>query len=421
MEEMIVNALKGMNEEQRADFISWLDEGNGHAVAEVKRYTRLGLPEEWLAPMVNREWSNFVQVFDGMEELGDDAVTGQPIAKVNGRWAILLTPDQQEKGYLDNGWGIWTQSRTRTCWVDLVHEVGWDEDEDDEWDFESNDRILNAIKVANNIHPDAEYWNHRFMNANEAEEHGYDVPAVEVEFNIPLGPDIKRNYIRRQSDEEIEYMITEVDAQPYFIKYEGTKRVDYFNPKKYAYFLVQSKRDPVEYEERLAHVKKQQEKHPNRLGVLGGAYHEIKWRKDGEQRPAEDIAAEMVEADAADIKGYAEAVERYREQIPGIDRHIKLTEDMSKFNYMCPPGWVEEMFQPRGYVDVMWNHNYMTPWVDGIPNTTVLGAVAEALGVKHNGDGCIGRGFAAQAKGRAVKKFLEDTDWLNNMEEEMKA
>ena len=99
--------MSNMNEQQREVILEWLTEGDGHSVAPLDYFTELGLPKEWLTPMVNRTWSNFVEVFDGITKVAKDTITGQPIGWLadGERWVFLLTPEQQEDGYLDNNYG----------------------------------------------------------------------------------------------------------------------------------------------------------------------------------------------------------------------------------------------------------------------------------------------------------------------------
>ena len=76
-----------------------------------------------------------------------------------------------------------------------------------------------------------------------------------------------------------------------------------------------------------------------------------------------------------------------------------------------PVGWIHEQFEPLGYMDVMWNNNYMTPWVDGIASSRVINAIKNTLGIEKTSM-CIGRGSSARQNGGYVLDYLKENKIL---------
>jgi len=409
MNKQVQEALRSMNQEQRDGLIGWLKKGNGHSVAGIDRYTDLGLPKEWLDTMVTRQWSSFVQVPEGITKLAEDDICRQPIGWHAGykRWVMLLTPLNQEAGFLDNNYREFTTDRTRTIWTQLNDYEVWD---GDEYDIESNDQLIEAIKFQHNIHPDAEYWSHRMMTEEDASNCGYDMPAVAMEFRLAyLAPDVKKRY---KKDTPVEYRETEIESPSrYLIKYDGTKRVDHISIGKYAMFHRKSQKPMLTYDEAVEQVEKKIEENP-RLAWIAGS--DVDWKVDGEFRPVDDIAIDLVKESADEIEGYAKGISRMKAKCPALDTFVQYNKDFTKYGIdtdAAPAGWVIEDLQALNYTGVLWNHNYMTPWVDGIGNSAVISALGNAIGADMSGNSMIGRGFSAQYDADCVMKQLDASKW----------
>jgi len=409
MNEQVQETLRSMNEEQRDGLIGWLKKGDGHSVAGIERYTDLGLPREWLDTMVTRRWSEFVQIPEGITKVANDAITHQPIGwhAKHEQWVMLLTPLNQEAGYLDNNYRTFTTDRTRSVWCELNDYEAWD---GDEYDIECNDKLIEHIKFQHNIHPDAEYWSHRMMTEEEASNCGYGMPALTMEFRLAyLAPDVQKRY---KIDTPVEYIETEIDSPSrYLIKYDGTKRVEHISIGKYANFNRQSRKPMLTYDEAVKQVEKKMEKVPNLAWIAGS---DVEWKVDGEFRPVDDIAIDLVKESADEIEGYAKGVSRMKAKCPALDTFVQYNEDYTKYGIdtdAAPVGWVIEDLHSLNYTGVLWNHNYMMPWVDGIGNSAVIRALGDAIGADMSGNSMIGRGFSAQYNANCVVKQLDASKW----------
>ena len=51
--EQLIEKLEQANDEQRAEMLSWLNDGAGHTVAGLEYYTGKGIPVELVEPLVN--------------------------------------------------------------------------------------------------------------------------------------------------------------------------------------------------------------------------------------------------------------------------------------------------------------------------------------------------------------------------------
>ena len=411
--------LKNMNEEERATLTDWLNEkdtgSHGHSVTGIEGFVKVGFPRAWLEPMVNRRWSNFVQVPKGITKLANDTVTHLPIGwlEKSERWVFLVPPKDQEAGYLDDNYGYWTKDRVRDVWVSLSDYDAWNDSDQDEYDIESMDELHKHVMKANGVHPDARYWSHQMMSENDCRNWGYDYPGVKFEFKIPIRPSMNG-----YGEEYQEY---EVTSNPYYIKYDGTKRTDFVHIKRYAYFMMKSEEELDSLEDKIAYVKAKQEDSPNLIGLFGGGYSDIKWQDDDKPRPAEDIAKELLAVDEEEKASYGRAVDRIRRQIPDIDNYIRFNEDKTRYGYddkNAPLGWTIENLNAMGYTDVLWSHNYMQPWVDGISNTSVISALAKEAGGDTSKVRSIGRGFAGRELAAIALKAIEENMWFADYEEE---
>lgn len=414
--------LKNMNEEQRVTFVDWLNEKNtgshGHSVTGIDGFVKAGFPRAWLEPMVSRKWSNFIQVPKGITKLANDEVTRLPIGwlEKSERWVFLIPPKDQEVGYLDNDYGRWTQSRTKKVWTSLSDYDAWNDSDQDVWDLEAMNELHEQVKAQHDIHPDAGYWHHEMMTEDDCRNWGYEYPGAMFEFKVPLRPEM--DYHGEG------YQEAEVDNNPYYIKYDGTKRTDFFSIQRYAYFMMKSEEELDSLEDKIAYVKAKQEEKPNIgaiVGIFGGGYSDINWQDDERNpRPAEDIAKELLAADEEEKASYKRAVDSMREKIPNIDNHIRFNEDKTRYGTSkdSPIGWVTENLNPLGYTDVMWNCNFMTPWVDGIANSSVISALAKEVGGDTSGVVSIGRGSSCREVAAIALKAIEENMWFADYNEE---
>ena len=89
--EELEKRLKELNDEQKKELVSFLNRGEGHSVSQIEQFTKIGIPQELLEPMVNRTWSNFIQIPKGVTKVAHDCVTGRPIGFVKGSGMEVLT------------------------------------------------------------------------------------------------------------------------------------------------------------------------------------------------------------------------------------------------------------------------------------------------------------------------------------------
>ena len=124
-------------------------------------------------------------------------------------------------------------------------------------------------------------------------------------------------------------------------------------------------------------------------------------KKEGEgYRPIKDIARDYWQDSRDTIDYHKRMVEKAVERCSDILEFIKETDNV-------PVGWLHEQLEPLGYMDVMWNNNFMTPWVDGISCSTVIGAMKNALGVEKSSTS-LGRGSSARENAGYLKECLEE-------------
>jgi len=414
--------LKNMNEEERVTFTDWLNEkdtgSHGHSVTGIDGFVKAGFPRAWLEPMVNRRWSNFVQVPEGITKLANDTVTHLPIGwlEKSERWVFLVPPKDQEAGYLDDNYRTWTQSRTKKVWASLSDYDAWNDSEQDEYDIECMTELHKHIMKQHGVHPDSKYWHHEMMSENDCRNWGYEHPGVMMEFRTPIRPSMSG-----YGDEYQEY---EVTSNPYYIKYDGTKRTEFVHIKRYAYFLMKSEEELESLEDKIAYVKAQRQERGSFgriLNLFGGPYSDIDWQEDGEDRPAEDIAKDLLAADEEEKASYGRAVDKMRQQIPDIDTYIRFNEDKARWGYdneKTPLGWILENLNAMGYTDVLWSNNFMQPWVDGISNSSVISALANEVGGDTSKVVSLGRGSEGRELAAIALKAIEENKWFADYNEE---
>ena len=374
--------MKNMNEEQKQEIREWLIRGEGHSVAPMNYYTDMGLPTSFLEPMVKRTWSNFVQVPKGITKIGEDEVSGQPIgwAADKERWVFLLTPEQQENNYIEVRWSTnITSSRIKQIWADSSERSEHLENKLDEHDED----YINYLKKEYDVHPDAKYWSYKY---NE-EYYNY-----RIEFKVPIVP--KVNW----ENEHVAFDVEEKQGH-FLVKYDGTKRTDFINGNKAAWHRKNASKKPITKKAATEWVRKQLDESPSISTMFGRL--DIDFKIDGKRRPIKDIAQDYWQQDRDEIEFHKKSIERITATCPDIIEFIKSTKNV-------PIGWIHEQFQPMGYTDVMWNNNFMMPWVDGISSTRVIAALADSLGVDLTEHQTLGRGSTARAYGKAVLNYLEE-------------
>ena len=392
----LIEKMNDITNEQRESLREFLNDGRGHTVAPIDFFTDMGIPEEFLEPMVNRNWSNFVQIPKGVVKVALDCITDRPIGFVDGEkydssgnikrgWKLLLTPKEQEKGYLesDSYYGI-TKSRIKTLWLE---ETGEDEFDESNWEDYVKEHGLN---------PRAQYWSHRWEQGYEYEE-----GITSVQYKVPVSPS-RQNWGDR---EEITTEIKEGNGH-FLIKYDGTKRIDWINGNKVAFHKHQASKKPVTLKVAEAWVRGKIEDNAKDDTPFGsGRLHsvgDIRFsKKEGEgYRPIKDIARDYWQDSRDTIDYHKRMVEKAVERCSGILEFIKETDNV-------PLGWVHEQLEPMGYMDVMWNNGFMTPWVDGISCSTVITAMKNALGVEKSSTS-FGRGSSARENAGYLKECLEE-------------
>ena len=398
--EEMINILSNQDEQTKEKLVKFLKEGQGHTTASVEHFTKLGIPLEFLEPMVRREWSNFIQVPKGTTKTALDCVTERPIVYVEGErqgWKFVLNPKEQEQGYFegDSYHGV-TQSRIKTLWLE-----GTEEDEFDEsnWD--------DYVKE-HSLHPKAQYWGHRWSS----EGYNYDKGLTAVEYKLPLCPDVDKWNDNKPREMEVE------DKQGhYLVKYEGAKRIDYINIRKLQWHLYWSKQKPMTKKAAMDWVRNTLEESPNVCSIIGSI--DIEFRVGNKRRPMKDIAQDKWQDSVDEIEWHKKSLEYYKEKCDVIWAYMRTVYDHPNWDLSeleTPAGWRHEQLIPMGYTDVMWNNNmWMTPWVDGISCTTVISALKNLLGIEGE-SGMLGRGSHARALGGFVLDYLRENNIVQEQE-----
>ena len=384
--EELMDRINEMTDEQKADFTAWLKRGDGHSVAPMEYFTSMGIPEEFLAPMVNRTWSNFVQIPKGIVKIASDCITDRPIGYYDGEsygkgwnrkgWKFLLTPVEQEVGFLegDSYNGI-AGSRTQKLWLEETEEHEFDESD---WD---------EVVKEHNLNPNADYWGHRWEETDD-----YEKGITVVEYKLPVGPTLD-NYSNDPLEHEIEQ-----NRGHYLVKYDGTKRVEYISVNKVAWHNVKASEKPLTKKAAMDWVREKLNDGDDKRSVL--FVGDVNFQKDGKMRPMKDIAQDKWQESQDELAYHQKSIERETERCPDILGFIKNTDNV-------PVGWIHEQLEPLGYSDVMWNGGFMTPWVDGISSTGVISSIKGTLGIEGE-TGMIGRGSHARKLGEFVLTHLEE-------------
>ena len=389
--EELEKRLKELNDEQKKELVSFLNRGEGHGVARIERFTKMGIPLELLEPMVGRTWSNFIQIPKGVTKVAHDCVTGRPIGFVKGSgWKFLLKPEEQEQGYLGTGGSYCiTQGRIQKIWVG--------ETEDDEFDESNWEHYIETHE----LHPRATYWSHRWESPEQTGYNYYKGLTV-VEYKLPVCPTHKD----WGDMEEITADIVEGSGH-YLVKYNGTKRVDYICANKVAWHHKQASKKPLTKKAAMEWVLNKIETYKKENGEKGWSLScvgSIDFKIDGKERPMKDIAQDYWQESRDEIARHKKSIERATEICPDIIGFIKNTDNV-------PVGWIHEQFEPLGYMDVMWNDNFMTPWIDGIASSRVINAIKNTLGIEKTSMS-MGRGSSARQNGGYVLDYLKENKIL---------
>ena len=155
-------------------------------------------------------------------------------------------------------------------------------------------------------------------------------------------------------------------------------------------------------------VRKKLEDNPNISRLMGRS--DIKFRVDGKRRPMKYIAHDYWQEDQDDIAWHKRMWEKYNKDCLGLNDFIKDTDNV-------PSGWSHERLMPMGYMDVMWNNNFMVPWVDGVGSSSVINSIKHTLGVDKPNT-MLGRGSAARLDGAHVLEALREEGVLPSEDEE---
>lgn len=397
--EEMINELNEQDEETKEKLAQFLKEGQGHSTAPIEHFTNLGIPLEFLEPMVRREWSNFVQVPKGVTKVAVDCITERPIGYLdrdNKGWKLLLTPKEQEKLYLesDSYYGF-TSNRKKQLWLEETEEYEFDEED---WD---------KYVKEHRLHPKAKYWSHRWSR----EEYQYDVGLTTVEYSLPVYPTVDTYDDNKPREFEIK------DSRGhYLIKYEGMRRVDYININRLQWHLHWSKQKPMTKMAAMVWVRDKLAKSPDLSGIWGSS--NIEFRVGNKRRPMKDIAQDKWQESRDEIEWHKKSLESYKERCDAIWIYMRAVRDHPTWDLdelEAPAPWRHEQLEPMGFTDVMWNNNWMTPWVDGISCTRVINALKNLLEIEGE-SGMLGRGSQARALGGFVLEYLRELGVLGKQE-----
>ena len=398
--EQLIEGLEQATDEQKAEMLSWLNHGEGHSVAGLDYYTNKGIPAELVEPMVNRQWSNFVQIPKGITKVALDCVTERTIGWLEGTqgfdrsgWKFLLTPQEQEDGFLSDGYRSIAESRTKRLFVE-----GVDKDDylypEEEWD--------EYIKT-HRLHPEAQYWSHHWED--------YCGGCLTVEYRLPVCPTVDRYDNNKPREHEIDEKMGH-----HLIKYVGTKRVDFINTRRVMWHEANANRKPMTKKAAMKQVKETLERSPNIIGEIGG----VDYQRDGKRRPLKDIALDIWQESQDEIAWHQRSIDRYTERCPDIWDYIEAVKEYPVWDLTevpTPAGWVYEKFEPMGYMDVMWNHNWLVPWVDGVGSSRVIGALKHTL-CDEKFSHSIGRGSGARQDAEYLLTYMKKNNIVFGDEEE---
>ena len=392
----LIKRLKEATDEQKDMMLSWLRAGEGHSVMELDYFADRGIPLKMLEPMKKRTWSNFVRVPKCVTKVSRDLMSERPIGFVeegddgwyNEGWFYLPTPQEEEKGYLTIG-KSYTDSRSKRIFVEGISENTYE-------DYDMRERIIED----NSPHPKANHYSDKWDDCEGG--------VMTIDYTIPITPEQRDKYDGDKTTKEDWFMELEEGSNHYLIKYDGQKRVDYINANRAGWHGKQSQRKPVTKKSAMDWVRKKLEEEPNIAGVYGT--YSITFRADGKRRPMKDIAQDKWQVDQDDIAWHKRMWKQYNDDCPDLNDFLKDTDNV-------PSGWSHERFMALGYTDVMWNCNFMVPWIDGVGSTNVISTIKHTLGVDKP-NGMLGRGSAARLEGTHVLEALREEGVLSSDGEE---
>ena len=410
--EQLIEELKKVDDEQRGKLLSWLNDGAGHTVASLEYYTSKGIPADFVEPMVDRTWSNFVAVPKGITKVAEDVVTGRPIGWFDGEdeygersrgWKFLLTPQEEENGFLTPGYRSIADNRIKRIFVEDVEEDDY-EYPADEWD--------EYIKT-HNLHPKADYWSHHWELCGGRDGKG----TLTIEYRLPVTPKVDRY------DGNKEYTYDVEDSGVYYlVKYDGRRRANFYCLHllvNYQKFLDEG---PLTMEAAIEKAKAGIAKRTNEDGTIsryrtiGGGNTPEYYTKDGFQ-PVESIAKEYIKFNEEERewkqRRLNEAFEDMDNAIIELSVNFALVPDSDKTGE-----WKLERFIPMGYTDVMWSGGWMTPWVDGVGSSAVISALKNRLGVQESDTYSLGRGSSARNNAKYLLDYMKANNIVFGGEEE---
>ena len=401
--EQLIEKLERADDEQRAELLSWLNDGAGHTVAELDYYVSKGIPIEFVEPMMRRSWSNFVQVPRGITKVALDCVTERPIGyyesedEYKSGWKFLLLPQEQENGFLSDGYRSIADSRVKRIFVE---DVG-------EYDYEYPEEVWDDYIKTHRLHPKAQYWSsHWELCGNWSDGKG----TLTIEYRLPVCPDVDKY----DDNKPREHVLNEKHGH-HLIKYVGTKRVDYINTCRVMWHAYHAKQKPMTKKAAMEKVKETLEKSPT-IAWSGN----VDYQKGDKRRPLKDIAQDIWQESQDELAYHIRSIDRYTERCPDIWDYIKGIQEYPVWDLTevpTPTGWVYEKFEPMGYMDVMWNHNWLVPWVDGIGSHSVINAIKRTLG-DENFSYSSGRGSGARQDAEYLLTYMKENNIVFGDEEE---
>lgn len=411
--EQLIEKLEQANDEQRAEMLSWLNDGAGHTVAGLDYYTDKGIPAELVEPMVNRQWSNFVTIPEGITKVAEDVITGRPIGWFDGEdeygqrasgWKFLLTPQEEENGFLTVGYYSIAEDRTKRLFVESVEEddYGCPEDEWDEY-----------IK-AHRLHPKAQYWSHHWENVCGG--------CLTIDYRLPVTPTVDRY------DDNKERTNDATDSAYYISKYDGRKRTDYYCLSRLVNLQRFIDEGPLTMEAAIeraeAGIARRTEDDGSiaqyvTMGDDSPEYYTYDadsdggWQKATGFQPVESIAKEYIKFNEEEREWKQRRLDIAFADVFDLERWVKA----AKVPPMALGQWRVERFMALGYTDVMWNGSWMTPWVDGVGSHTVINAIKRTLGDEKYSHS-IGRGSGARHDAEYLLTYMRENNIVFGDEEE---
>jgi hypothetical protein len=403
--EQLIEGLEQATDEQKAEMLSWLNHGRGHSVASLDYYTDKGIPAELVEPLVSRNWSNFVAVPKGITKVAEDVITNRPIGWFDsedkygprsGGWKFLLTPQEEENGFLSDGYRSIAESRTKQLFVEDVAEGDYLYPEE-EWD--------EYIKT-HRLHPKASYWSHHWENVCGG--------CLTIEYYLPVTPKVDRY------DDNKEYTYDVEDSGAYYIvKYDGRKRTDFYCLHRLVNYQRFMDEGPLTMEAAIERAEAGIAERTNEDGTIkryltiGGGETPEYYTEDGFQ-PVESIAKEYIKFNEEEREWKQRRLDKAFADVPDVERWVKA----AKVPPMQLGQWCVERFVPMGYMDVMWGSgHWMTPWVDGVGSHTVINVIKRTLGDEEYSQS-LGRGSGARQDAKYLLTYMRENNIVFGDEEE---